>query len=39
MTSRVLKRKMEEHDALKVEIEALKLEVREDKPTTPRVTV
>lgn len=30
LTSRFLKRKMEEYDALKVEIEALKVEVGED---------
>jgi EPS-associated MarR family transcriptional regulator len=32
LTSRFLKRKMEEYDALKVEIEALKSEVGDDKP-------
>lgn len=31
LTSRFLKRKMEEYDALKVEIEALKAEVGEDQ--------
>ncbi len=31
LTSRFLKRKMEEYDALKVEIEALKVEVGEDQ--------
>jgi EPS-associated MarR family transcriptional regulator len=32
LTSRFLKRKMEEYEALKVEIEALKSEVGDDKP-------
>ena len=32
LTSRFLKRKTEEYDALKVEIEALKSEVGDDKP-------
>lgn len=33
LTSRFLKRKMQEYDALKVEIEALKVEVGEDEVT------
>ena len=33
LTSRFLKRKMEEYDALKVEIEALKAEVGEEEPS------
>lgn len=32
LTSRFLKRKMEEYEALKVEIDALKIEVGDDKP-------
>ena len=39
LTSRFLKRKMEEYDALKVEIEALKAEVGEDQSVGTRVTV
>jgi EPS-associated MarR family transcriptional regulator len=36
LTSRFLKRKMEEYDALKVEIEALKAEVSEDPGEGPQ---
>ena len=36
LTSRFLKRKMEEHDALKLEIEALKSEVGEDQTDSQR---
>jgi len=36
LTSRFLKRKMEEYDALKVEIEALKAEVSEDQASGQR---
>jgi EPS-associated MarR family transcriptional regulator len=36
LTSRFLKRKMEEYDALKVEIEALKVEVGEDQTDSQR---
>ena len=32
LTSRFLKRKMEEYEALKLEVEALKTEVGDDKP-------
>jgi len=35
MTGRFLMRKMEEYEALKAEIDALKAEVSEDQPRTP----
>ncbi len=38
LTSRFLKRKMEEYDALKAEIEALKTEVGEDEISAQKKT-
>ena len=38
MTGRFLMRKMEEYEALKVEIDALKAEVGENQPRTPGAT-
>jgi EPS-associated MarR family transcriptional regulator len=38
MTGRFLMRKMEEYEALKAEIDALKAEVGEDQPRTPGAT-
>ena len=39
LTSWFLKRQMEEYDALKLEIEALKAEVGEDRPSTAEAPV
>ena len=39
LTSWFLKRQMEEYDALKLEIEALKAEVGEDRPITAEAPV
>ena len=38
MTGRFLMRKMQEYEALKAEIDALKAEVSEDQPRTPGAT-